>query len=85
MSRRTVRILVPETPLHVAACAAETHSVGLGQPPESTEHRLFIFFTQVDEPDRGDIVHLSIDNARFLRDAIDTVLEQHAAMRRNAK
>ncbi len=84
MSRRTVRILVPETPLQVTACTAQADSIGLGQPPQSSEYRLFIFFSQPEAPDRGEVVHISLDNARFLRDAIDTVLEQYRAMKRNA-
>jgi hypothetical protein len=84
MSRRTVRILVPESPLEVSACPAQADSIGLGQPPQSTEHRIFIFFSQPDEPGRGDIVHISIDNAGFLRDAIDTVLGQYRTIKRNA-
>jgi hypothetical protein len=84
MSRPKIHIFVPETPLHVRACAAEGHSVGLGQAPESAEHRVFVFFTQEDEPDRGEIVHLSIDNAVFLRDAIDTVLQEYRALKHHA-
>jgi hypothetical protein len=84
MSRPKIRVFVPEAPLHVKACAAETHSVGLGQAPLSAEHRIFIFFAQEDEPDRGEIVHLSLHNAGFLRDAIDTVLQEYRAIKHNA-
>ena len=84
MSRPKIRVYVPETPLNVKACAAETHSVGLGQAPASAEHRIFIFFLQEDEADRGEILHLSIDNAAFLRDAIDTVLQEYRVIQRNA-
>lgn len=84
MNRPKIRIFVPETPLNVRACAAETHSVGLGQAPESAEHRIFVFFIQEDEPDRGEILHVSLDNAVFLRDAIDTVLEEYRVIRGNA-
>jgi len=84
MSRPKIRVFVPETPLNVKACAVETHSVGLGQAPQSTEHRVFIFFIQEDEPDRGEILHVSLDNAVFLRDAIDTVLQEYRVIQRNA-
>jgi hypothetical protein len=84
MSRPKIRVFVPETPLNVKACAAETHSVGLGRAPVTDEHRVFIFFVQEDEPDRGEIVHLSIDNAAFLRDAIDTVLQEYRVITGNA-
>ena len=84
MSRPKIRVFVPETPLNVKACAAESHSVGLGQAPVTAEHRIFFFFMQEDEPDRGEIIHVSLDNAAFLRDAIDTVLQEYRVIKGNA-
>lgn len=82
MNPPKVRVFVPETPLNVKACAAEAHSVGLGQAPVSAERRVFIFLVQ-DEPG-GAIVHLSLENAAFLREAIDTVLQEYRVIKDNA-
>ena len=84
MSRPKIRVFVPETPLNVQACAAEIHSVGLGRAPVTDEHRIFVFFVQEEDPGRGEVVHLSLDNAAFLRDAIDTVLQEYRVITGNA-
>ena len=83
MNRPKLHLFVPETPLPVEACPVETHSVGLGQAPGVPEHRVFVLLAPAGAPERGVLLHLSLDDARFLRDAIDTVLEQQRAIREN--
>ncbi len=84
MSRPTIRLFVPEAPLRVEAYEACAAAVGLGQPPQSAEYRVFIHLAPADAPERGAFVHLSIDEAEFLRAALDTVLDQHRARSRDA-
>jgi hypothetical protein len=75
-----VRVIVPETPIYVEACAAETSYVGLGQPPNSEEYRAFILIQVPGVADQGVLVHVSLDDARFLREALDTVIARHRAL-----
>lgn len=77
MKRSHIRAIIPETPIYVQACAVETHYVGLGQPPDSEAYRAFILVQVPGIDDPGTMVHVSLDDAVFLRDAIDTVLERH--------
>jgi hypothetical protein len=77
MNRPTIRVIVPETPVFVEACEAGASYVGLGQPPQSSEHRVFILLEAPGMPGCGTMIHVSLDDARFLRDAIETVLERH--------
>jgi hypothetical protein len=84
MKRSHIRAIVPETPLYVQACAVETHYVGLGQPPDSPEYRAFILVQVAGIDDPGTMIHVSLDDALFLRDAIDTVLERHRVITNNA-
>ncbi len=84
MSRPTIRLFVPEAPLRVEAYEACAAVVGLGQPPGGAGHRVFIHLAPPDAPGRGAFVHLGIDEAQFLRDALDTVLEQHRVLSRDA-
>jgi hypothetical protein len=88
MKKPSVRIVVPDVPLNVEGCPAEAQTVGLGQIPKNGEYRLFLFLAPPDAPpdapERYDVVHLSVDNGRFLRDAIDKVLEQYQAITRNS-
>jgi hypothetical protein len=84
MKRTPMRAIVPETPIYVQACAVETHYVGLGQPPDSQEYRAFILIQVPGIDDPGTMVHISLDAAQFLRDAIDTVLERHRVITSSA-
>ena len=84
MSRPSIRLFVPESPLCVEACAAQVHSVGLGQAPEGSPHRIFLVLAPPERPERATLIHVSVDDAQFLREAIDTVLEQHRATTQNA-
>jgi hypothetical protein len=84
MSRPTIRLIIPETPFAVEACAALVHSVGLGQAPEISPHRVFLVLAPPEAPERVTLIHVSIDDAEFLRDAIDTVLAQHRTVSQNA-
>jgi hypothetical protein len=84
MNRSTIRVFVPETPIYVEACEAEAHYVGLGQPPDSHEHRVFLLLQGRGAPASGTMIHISLDDARFLRDAIDTVLERHRVITTSA-
>jgi hypothetical protein len=84
MSRPTIRLIVPEAPFYVEACATQVHSVGLGQSPEGSPHRVFLVLAPPEEPERATLIHVSLDDARFLRDAIDTVFERHHATQQNA-
>jgi hypothetical protein len=79
-----MHVIVPETPLYVEACAVETRHVGLGQPPESQEYRAFILIQVPGIGDRGMMVHISLDDARFLHDAIETVLDRHRVIANGA-
>jgi hypothetical protein len=83
MSHQFIRVVFPAR-LHVQAVPAVAESVGLGRPTDSDEYRVFVSMTPPGAPDYADIVHLSMDNARYLRDAIDAVLEQHAALANSA-
>ena len=47
------------------------------QAPNSPEYRAFILVQVPGIDDPGTMVHVSLDDAQFLRDAIDTVLERH--------
>jgi hypothetical protein len=79
MSRRSIRVVFPES-LHLQAVPAVAESVGLGRPIDASEYRVFVIMTPPNAPHGADVVHLSVDNARYLRDAIDAVLEEHQAM-----
>jgi hypothetical protein len=80
MSRPTVRVIVPETPLYVDAFEARADYVGLGQADESPEYRLFIRLAPSAAPELAVLIHVSLDDARFLREAIDAVLQQYRAI-----
>jgi hypothetical protein len=80
MKRSNVHVTVPETPLFVAACAVETNYVGLGQTGEGQEYRAYILIEVPGIAHPGTIVHISLDAAQFLHDAIATVLERHRAI-----
>ncbi len=84
MSRPTIRLIVPEAPFCVEACAARVHSVGLGQAPDGTPHRVFLVLAPPSAPERATMIHVSLEDAEFLRDAIDTVLQQHRVIDDNA-
>jgi hypothetical protein len=80
MNRPTIRVFVPQGPLYVEGYAAHVLSVGLGQLPESPDHRVFLLLAPPDQPERGTLFQVNLDDAQFLRDALDTVLERHRAI-----
>jgi hypothetical protein len=84
MNRPGIRVFVPETAVYVEGFAAHVISVGLGQMPNSAEHRVFILLAPPDAPERGTLFQVDIEDVVFLRDAIDTVLERHRAITGNA-
>jgi hypothetical protein len=81
MSRSSVHVIVPESPIYVDAFEARTDYVGLGQPSECPEYRVFISLAP-PTAEQAMMFHVSIEEARFLRSAIDTVLDQHDAITR---
>lgn len=76
MSQPSMRVIVPNRPIFVDAFEAQAGYVGLGQVPESSEHRIFISLAPPGT-ELTMMFHVSIDEARFLRSAIDNVLDQH--------
>jgi hypothetical protein len=62
----------------------ETNYVGLGQAGEGQEYRAFILIEVPGIADPGTMVHISLDAARFLHDAIETVLERHRVIANRA-
>jgi hypothetical protein len=84
MKRSNVHVSVPETPIFVQACAVEINYVGLGQAPDGQEYRAFILIQALDSPDAGAMIHISLDAAQFLHDAIETVLERQRVIANSA-
>ena len=55
-----------------------------GQAPDGQEYRAFILIQALDSPDAGAMIHISLDAAQFLHDAIETVLERQRVIANSA-
>ena len=93
MKPSKIRVFVPETPIYVEACAVEASYVGLGQPPDCRDYRVFLLLGTpgvlhpgMSEPVSQPLAmfHISLDDARFLREALDAVLERHRVIAESA-
>jgi hypothetical protein len=77
MSRPNLQIIHVDAPLPLEAIRVTAEFVGLGKLTDAAEYGVFFQFAPVGADELARILHVSIDNARFLRDSIDYALEQY--------
>jgi hypothetical protein len=79
MTPPRIQVTVPARPIDVEGYAMRARHAGLGRAPGGGECRIFIGLAPADAPDRAALFHVSVGDARFLRDALGAVLDALAA------
>jgi len=77
MSRSNLQVVRLDEPLHLEAIGVTAEFVGLGRMQDAAEYSIFIQIAANGSPELAAVLHVSIENARFLRDSIDFALYQH--------
>ena len=77
MKRSNMQVVRLDEPLHLEAIGVVADYVGLGKTEGETEYSVFIQFAPAADPELARILHVSIENAEFLRDSIQYALDQH--------
>ena len=77
MKRPNMQVVRLDEPLHLEAIGVTADYVGLGKMEGATEYSVFIQFAPNADPELARILHVTIDNAEFLRDSIQYALDQH--------
>ena len=79
MSRSNMQVVQLDAPLQLEAIGVTAEYVGLGKLDGETGYSIFIQLAPVGAPEAARILHVSIENAHFLRESIQYALEQHRA------